>query len=298
MDSKEKLDQFLKKYPQRHFAISEKPHLTRRHLLQLAGTGLSMSWLAGKLGADGPRIYETPVTTINKAKNVVFILLTGAPSHTDTLDYKATPEKPADLLKPQTKSGILWPTGILPKMGEQLGDIAIIRSARSWALVHGLSQTWYQIGRNPAASLGDIAPNLGSIVAIEKEGERRQGQVFPTFLALNAPSGIGSGYLPSAYAPFRVTPAAGGIRNTANPDDATGAGVMTQRYQLLDTLDGPLRKEAPYGEDLADMDAFYKAARGMMYTPPLRMPLPSRLQKAPSMEAAHSATPAWWPERC
>ena len=175
MDTKEQFEKFLKRYPHPHHLISEKPHLTRRHLFQLAGTGLSMGWLAGKLRADGPVITETPVTTINKARNVVFILLTGAPSHTDTLDYKATPDKPADLLKPATMNGILWPSGILPKLGEQLGDVAIIRSARSWALVHGLSQTWYQIGRNPAAALGDIAPNLGSIVAIEKEADRRPG---------------------------------------------------------------------------------------------------------------------------
>jgi hypothetical protein len=267
VDTKEKFEKFLKRHPHPHHLISEKPHLTRRHLFQLAGTGLTMGWLAGELRADGPVITENPVTTINKAKNVVFILLTGAPSHTDTFDYKATPDKPADLLKPATKNGLLWPSGILPKLGEQLGDVAIIRSARSWALVHGLSQTWYQIGRNPAAALGDIAPNLGSIVAVEKEADRRPGQIFPSFLALNAPSGIGSGYLPSAYAPFRVGPAPSGIRNTVNRDDPTGAGVMSDRTQLLDTLDGSLRSAAPYGQDLADMDAFYKAARGMMYNP-------------------------------
>ena len=31
---------------------------------------------------------STPVTTQNTAKNVIFILLAGAPSHTDTFDLK------------------------------------------------------------------------------------------------------------------------------------------------------------------------------------------------------------------
>ena len=73
--------------------------------------------------------------------------------------------------------------GILPKLSGNLGDMAIVRSMSAWALVHSLAQTWTQIGRNPAAALGDIAPNIGSIVAIEKG---KEGTVFPPFVALNA----------------------------------------------------------------------------------------------------------------
>ena len=64
---------------------------------------------------------------------------------------------------------------------------------RSHALVHSLAQTWTQIGRNPAAALGNIAPNIGSVVAIEKDNERKPSQVFPTFLALNSGGGVGVG---------------------------------------------------------------------------------------------------------
>ena len=81
-------------------------------------------------------------------------------------------------------NGINWPVGILPKTGQGLSDIAIVRSVQPWALVHSLAQVWQQIGRNPAAALGDIAPNIGSVVAIEKDPERKPTQVFPTFLTL------------------------------------------------------------------------------------------------------------------
>src|SRR5207248_9101124 len=130
-------------------------------------------------------VVSAPVTTQNKAKNVIFILLTGAPSHTDTFDFKMSPDTPATL-KPDTIGGIVWPTGLLPKMADQLPNMAIVRSVRAWALVHSLSQTWVQIGRNPAAALRNIAPNIGSVVAIEKDGERRRSQVLPTVLTLNA----------------------------------------------------------------------------------------------------------------
>ena len=78
-------------------------------------------------------------------------------------------------------NGILFPTGLLPKLARQLPILAIVRSMRAHALVHSLAQTWSQIGRNPAAALGNIAPNIGSVVAIEKDGERKPSQVFPYF---------------------------------------------------------------------------------------------------------------------
>lgn len=87
---------------------------------------------------------------------------------------------------PETANGALWPTGRLANLGNLLSDFAIVRAH---ALVHSLAQAWTQIGRNPAAALGNIAPNIGSAVAIEKEAERQLVQVFPTFLALN--SGVG-----------------------------------------------------------------------------------------------------------
>ena len=88
---------------------------------------------------------------------------------------------------------------------------------QAWALVHSLAQRWTQIGRNPSAALGDIAPNIGSVVAIEKAPSRTASQVFPTFLALNSATAPGNGYFPAAYAPFKVAPVATGIPNTTNP---------------------------------------------------------------------------------
>ena len=75
-----------------------------------------------------------------------------------------------------------------------MGDFAIVRSMQAWALVHSLSQTWTQIGRNPAGVLGNVSPNIGSVVAIEKAAERTPSQVFPTFLALNSGGAAGPGY--------------------------------------------------------------------------------------------------------
>ncbi|HUS06568.1 MAG TPA: DUF1501 domain-containing protein [Bryobacteraceae bacterium] len=260
---KPEFDAFLKKYPHPHRTFFDRPHFTRRHLFEVVGAGITGATLVGRATAAEVSA-QASVTTINQAKNVIFILLAGAPSHTDTFDLKMVNGiTPADF-NPAEVSGLQWPTGLLPKLAGKLPDIAIVRSMRAWALVHNLAQTWTQIGRNPAAALGDIAPNIGSIVAIEKQAERTPGQAFPTFLALNSPQGVGPGYLPSTYAPFKTLPAANGLANTTNPD---GAVRLDGRYSLLHSLDDPLRVNSPLGRPLQDMDDFYKAAKQMTYNP-------------------------------
>ena len=156
---------------------------------EVLGSGVTGSYLASlPLRAADTR---PAVTTQNKAKNVIFILMTGAPSHVDTFDLKMTSGVTPSNFNPATVNGIYWPTGLMPKIAGQLGNVAVVRSMRSWALVHSLAQTWTQIGRSPAAALGDVAPHIGSVVALEKEKERTPSQVFPTFLALNAENAAG-----------------------------------------------------------------------------------------------------------
>jgi hypothetical protein len=268
MNGQEKFDRFLGRHPHPHKVFFDRPHWTRRQFFEIVGAGVTGSFLAGKAQAQGNvQITSQSVTMQNKARNVIFILLAGAPSHTDTFDLKMVDGVTPSDFNPTTISGVLWPAGLLPNLANNIPDMAIVRSMKSWALVHSLAQTWTQIGRNPAAALGDIAPNVGSIVAIEKASERRPDQVFPTFLALNSASGIGAGYLPAAYAPFRVNPSAAGVPNLKNPDDRTGAGRMAERWSLLHSLDDRLRVNSPLGQAPEDMDDFYQAAKGMMYNP-------------------------------
>jgi hypothetical protein len=118
-----------------------------------------------------------------------------------------------------------------------------------------VAQHWTQICRNPAVALGNIAPNIGSVVAIEKA---KPGQLFPVFLALNSGACVGNGYFPATFAPFKLIPAASGIPDTTNPDDPTGAagGRFSQMYMQLQALDGPLRVNSPYGKPPEDYNDF------------------------------------------
>jgi hypothetical protein len=266
-DEAKEARQFLSKHPNGYKPFFRRPHHSRREFFRYMGAGLTGTMLLQPpaKAASAVTITSQPVTMQNKAKNVIFILMVGAPSHTDMFDYKQSPSSP-DSLAPQTVSGLTWPTGILPKMGQHLPKIAIAHSVSAWALVHSLGQAWVQIGRNPAAALGNIAPNIGSVVAIEKDSERMPGQVFPTFLGLNATNQAGPGYFSAKYAPFEFLPnyrvPAGGLPNTTN---AVGQSWVNQNYSLLHALDDPLRVNSPMGNAVSDYDDFYAAAKGLMY---------------------------------
>lgn len=267
MNRQDKVRDFVRRFPhvQRNFE-QLRPDLSRRHFFQLVGAGISGSFLAGRMRATEP-VWQAPVTTINKAKNVVFILMAGAPSHVDTFDLKVIPgTTPVNTAKPTTINGVAWPSGTLPKLGAafEANEVAIVRSLRASAVAHSLAQTWTQIGRNPTAALGDIAPNIGTVVALEKTPERLPSHVFPTFLALNSDGGVGPGYFDSQYAPFKTTPAVTGLSNTTNVD---GEARFGSKFDLLHQLDDVNRINSPYGRPMQDMDDFYKAARGLMYNP-------------------------------
>ncbi|MFN7923830.1 MAG: DUF1501 domain-containing protein [Bryobacteraceae bacterium] len=245
----------------------ERPFQTRRHFFRVLGAGIAGSAILGRPAIGQDLVQRSGAATLGKAKNTVMVLLAGAPSHVDTFDFKETPDSPMNLLAPETIGDIRWPTGLMPKLASNVPDMAIVRSVRPWALQHNLSQAWVQIGRSPAGALGDIAPNIGTIVAIEKEPERQKGQVFPSFLALNSGAGVGAGYLSADFAPFKIDPAAAGLPDTINPD-SPGADTtrFDNKYALLMDLDKPLRTPANiYGKEMGDYHNFYENGKAMMY---------------------------------
>ncbi|MBS1829621.1 MAG: DUF1501 domain-containing protein [Acidobacteria bacterium] len=264
MKGKDKFNQFIRKHPHPHTILTGRSYLSRRAFFQLAGAGVGGYVLQGNAFSQNSGVVARGnPQLLNKAQNVIFILLTGAISHTDTFDFKQSPDTPASLA-PEKISGIDWPTGIMPNLAKQVPDMAIVRSVRSWALQHNLGQAWTQIARSPAAALGDIAPNIGSVIAADKQTERRPTDTFPFFLGLNANDMIGSGYMNAKYAPVKFTPATSGFPDTNNAD---GSARFDKKWELLNKLDGVNRVNSPYHQDMEDFDGFYKSGRGMMFNP-------------------------------
>jgi hypothetical protein len=159
---------------------------------------------------------------------------------------------------PTTYNGLLFPQGLMPHLAGQLDSIALVRSMRAWANVHGLMQQWVQIGRNPAKPTSKISPHIGSVVALELT---RKDAILPAFLALNGTPPASSGFLPVADAPFVVT-AGGGLPNTSHPD---GRDRFATRNAVLQALEAG----AVPGEDLGagpdEMMEWKTRSRSLMY---------------------------------
>ena len=263
--NKENIKKILATNPVARPSYFRRPHWTRRDFFRLAGAGITASFLAKEADAQAAGTCTSQgMTTLNKATNVIFILMAGAPSHVDTFDFKNTAGVTPAQSAPEAVNGILWPTGVLPKLGAMTNQFSIVRSVQAHALVHSLGQTWVQIGRNPAASLGNIAPNIGSIVALEKAAQRQPGHVLPTFLALNSDGAVSSGYLDATYAPFKVDPSTAGLPNTTN---SLGQTRWQQMYAQMHAEDDVLRVNSPLGQPVSDMDSLYTAGTGLMYDP-------------------------------
>jgi hypothetical protein len=243
--------------PHRNNPLWGAPGFSRRQLFRVAGTALTGYFFA-RVARPMEVLASANAATRNTARNCIFVFLTGAASGVDTFDLKEGSWLPKDFA-PTTYNGLRFPQGLMPKLAGHLDKMAIARSVQAWAAVHSLAQTWTQIARNPAAALGKIAPNIGAVVALEKE---TPGAKLPGFIALNATTIVGAGYFDSAYAPFSVTPSQTGLAASTHPD---GKARFDTRVQLLDAMDGSLRKASPLGEEADSMGAFAQQARSLMY---------------------------------
>jgi uncharacterized protein DUF1501 len=240
------------------------PELSRRGFLQIGAGGLLASWFL-KSPASAWAATSAQVAPRGTARNVIFIFLPGAPSQIDTWDLKEGPWTPADFAPASFGSPLRFPAGLLPNISGHLSDIAIVRSVKASALVHGLGQTWLQISRNPTGATGSEAPNMGSIAALELDPQRGAQDVLPSFLSLNTqPNLAGAGYFPSTFSPFVVQPTATGLPSLMHPD---GASRFATRWNDLEQLDLTLRSGQPLGKDASDAVNFYDEAKVLMDTP-------------------------------
>jgi len=235
-----------------------RPQIGRRMFFRHLGGAVSGYFLLP--GNTTETVARAGVTTKSTAKNCIFILMLGGPSQIDTFDLKEGPWMPSSYA-PTTYGDIRWPQGMMPDLAKHMDSIVLLRSVKAWAAVHGLAQSWVQIGRNPAAAASRVAPHIGSVASLELTAKDNSA-VLPAFVSLNAGSGPGSGYLAPDHAPFYISPNGGGLGNTQH---SMGAARFDRRYGLLMAMDSELRTTADLGAAPAQTPAFNLAARRLVY---------------------------------
>lgn len=185
--------------PKRGSSPFHGPDWTRRAFLKLNSRGLAATWCLQSLPTLVMSSVRQGVATRSTARNAIFISLIGAPSQTDTFDLKDGPWTPPDF-RPTTYPGnVRFPEGLMPRIADHLGDIAIVRSLKAWATVHDEAQSWMVLHRGPGSSAEDLAPHIGAVAALEMESRVRPVDALPAFIALDerpVPASPGPGRKP------------------------------------------------------------------------------------------------------
>ncbi|MEP3480496.1 MAG: DUF1501 domain-containing protein [Fuerstiella sp.] len=198
---------------------------SRRQILQTASAGFGYLAFAGLAAAEekknknplAPREPHFPA----RAKRVIFLCMSGGPSHVDSFDYKPQLIKDhgkagrygGSLLKSPWKfrqrgdSG-LWISDLFPNVAKQADDLTLIRSMQCDQPVHPGAMTQMHTG-----TAQFIRPSLGAWTLY---GLGSENESLPGFVSLSPPSGssrnYGSSFLPAIYAGSKIGNASRGNR--------------------------------------------------------------------------------------
>lgn len=249
---------------------------TRRQFFSRSATGIGVAALSSLLGRGSgfsaekallsrgalPKLHFAP-----KAKHVIYLHQSGAPSHIDLLDYKPKmqeyhgQELPGSIRMGQRITGMtsgqkafpvaatkfkfsqhgrsgMWLSELLPHTGKIADEICLVKSMHTEAINHDPAITFIQTGSEQPGR-----PSLGSWVTY---GIGSENQNLPAFVVLiSQGSGNltdqplfsrlwGSGFLASSFQGVKFRSKGGPVLYINNPP---GIDASTRR-EMLDTLKG------------------------------------------------------------
>ncbi|RCS49460.1 DUF1501 domain-containing protein [Bremerella cremea] len=198
---------------------------TRRDVLQRSACGFGWLAFAGMAGrtalsaqstqTQGPLAPKVP-TLPQRAKRVIFLCMSGAPSHVDLLDYKPRLNRDTGKPGPRAGSQLLgskwrfsqhgqsghWMSELLPKLAQQADKLCIVPSMQTDLPAH--PQAFIKLHTGTAQF---VRPSMGAWTLY---GLGTENQNLPGFVSLTPPSGFGgatnygSSFLPAIYQGTRI----------------------------------------------------------------------------------------------
>jgi hypothetical protein len=245
--------------------------LTRRQLFGRAATGIGIAALASLLSEEGfgmesgkpksfgalPQFHFAP-----KAKRVIYLFQSGAPSHIDLFDYKPQLQKhygielPASVRMGQRLTGMTsgqssfpvaptlfkfqqygkngtWLSELLPHTGSMIDDICLIRSMHTEAINHDPAVTFIQTGHQQPGR-----PSFGAWISYGIGSENRD---LPAYIVLISQGTgnpndqplfgrlWGTGFLPSVHQGVKLRSVGDPVLYLNNPP---GIDKATRRRML------------------------------------------------------------------
>ena len=236
--------------------------MDRRNFLKLSGATAALGTLNNTFGnASKPALPHFKA----KAKNVIYLCMSGGPSHIDLFDYHPEMKKlhgtelPASVRNGQRVTGMTagqknfpvcapikpfkqygqsgtWVSDFLPHIGSTVDDICLIKSMHTEAINHDPGITFMNTGSqfpgNPSMGawldygLGSKNKNMPGYVVLLSQGTgKNPGQ--PIFSRL-----WGSGFLPSVHQGVQLRSQGDAVLFLNDPNGIT----RTNRRQMLDKL--------------------------------------------------------------
>src|SRR3989442_3448 len=314
--------------------------LTRRQLLGLASSGIGVAALASLLKPTAFADTQTgrdPRTGglaglphfAPKAKRVIFLHQSGAPSQMDLFDYKPKlrelhgTELPDTVRRGQRITGMTsgqssfpvaapifkfeqhgqagtWISELLPHTAKIVDDIAIIKTMNTDAINHDPAITFIQTGSQQPGR-----PSLGAWVSY---GLGSENQNLPAFVVLISQANAitadqplfsrlwGSGFLPSAYQGVRFRAGSAPVLYLEDPPGIS----KTTRRQMLDAIAtlNAMKHEAYGDPETETRIAQYEMAYRMQTSVPDLMDLSKEPDAVFEMYGPESRKPGTYAANC
>jgi hypothetical protein len=245
--------------------------ISRRNLLGQMATGVGATALASLLARDGNGAEAAGLHFPAKAKRVIFLFQSGAPSQLDLFDYKPKladlrgTELPDSIRQGQRLTGMTsrqasfpiapsrfqfaqhgkcgaWVSELMPHSAKIVDDLCFIRSMHTEAINHDPAITFCQTGAQIAGrpsigswlsyGLGSENQDLPAFVVLISQGSGNKGDQ-PLYDRL-----WGSGFLPSKYQGVKFRSTGDPVLFLSNPDgiDATARREMLDDVAALNRL--------------------------------------------------------------
>lgn len=202
--------------------------------------------------------------TTGKAKSVIYLYMTGAMSHLDTLD-----PKPGSKSQGQTQTSATRVSGVhitekMPKLAYLMNGIALVRSLTTETGAHEQGRYLMRTSYKPLNSIRHPGLGAWSNHVLGKLNRNLPGNV----VVGNATEHPGAGFLPASIAPVPVSKPDLGLQNTASPNYLTD-DQFARRMSLSRSFDVKFR--SAYDSRLIDAyDETYKEAVKLMSSSELK----------------------------
>jgi hypothetical protein len=307
-------------------------HLTRRQFFGRAASGVGIAAISSLLnesaGAGEREAADWLPHFLPKAKRVIYLFQSGAPSQLDLFDYKPAlrtrrgtelpdsvrmgqrltgmtatqasfPVAPSKFRFAQHSTSGVWLSELLPHTAKVVDNLCFVRSLYTEAINHDPAVTFFQTGAQLAGrpsmgawlayGLGSDNKDLPAFVVMISEGFNKADQ--PLYDRL-----WGSGFLPSRYQGVKLRSVGDPVLHLSNPDGLDRAS----RRRMLDDLAklNHLKLEETNDPEIATRIAQYELAFRMQSSVPELTDVSNEPQHIFDLYGPNSRTPGTFAANC